>query len=109
MLANVFYFIHKKATVSKDKPKNEEEMLLEGSQKNENEMSLKLDDDWTFLGENANLSDFNPDEVFSSSSDVAEGLNMAKDDEDDNQNINDEAMVDTFGSYTSQSSSKNHK
>jgi len=72
-------------------------------------MSLKLDDDWTFLGENANLSDFNPDEVFSSSSDVAEGLNMAKDDEDDNQNINDEAMVDTFGSYTSQSSSKNHK
>ena len=34
MLANVFYFVHKKATVSKDKPRNEEEMLLEGSQKN---------------------------------------------------------------------------
>ena len=132
MFITAIYLVQKEAIATKWKTKSEEEIPLEGSHtegevrsefislawnKNshcpllsnlENETSLKLDDtDWDFLGENANLSDFNPDEVFSSSSDVVEGLNIAKDNENDNQNLHDEPMIDAFCSHASQSSSKN--
>jgi len=64
-------------------------------------------DDWACLGESANLPDFNPEEVFSSSDDTIGGLQLSKDEENSTNNPNDETMVENFCSHASHSSSKN--
>lgn len=64
-------------------------------------------DEWAFLGESENLSEFNPKDVFSSSDDTIDASQLSKDLDNSTNNPNDE-KVEHFCSHSSQSSSKNH-
>jgi len=100
----------RKENYSGYRPENEEKIGSEELKQREKEKdSLKMDeiDDWACLGESANLPDFNPEEVFSSSDDTIGGLQLSKDEENSTNNPNDETMVENFCSHASHSSSKN--
>jgi len=84
---------------------SEIEEKIESDQIENDSFTMDETDSWAFLGESANLSDFNPKEVFSAD-DAIEGLQLSTDEENCINSRNDETMVENFFSHASHSSFK---
>jgi len=80
-------------------------LIYESVEKENDSFTMDETDSWAFLGESANLSDFNPKEVFSAD-DAIEGLQLSTDEENCINSRNDETMVENFFSHASHSSFK---
>ena len=82
-------------------------LIFESVEEEKDTSKMDETDEWAFLGESVNLSEFNPKDVFSSSDDTIDASQLSKDLDNSTNNPNDET-VEQFCSYSSQSSSKNH-
>ena len=65
-------------------------LIFESKEKEKDSLKMDETDEWAFLGESVNLSEFNPKEVFSSSDDVVDCLQLSKDEENSTDDPNDE-------------------